>query len=96
MSLKEDISRLRDKYDELSVSFNQVGELEECNETIHNGLASYSKAMTLLADVTDLEVHRIHGKVTAFARQAQIQLKFYARWTFFTGGAGVGQLRSHL
>lgn len=54
---------MRDKYDELSASFKQAAEVEECNETLHTGLCSYSKAYSLLADINDLEVQRLHGKV---------------------------------
>lgn len=56
-------SRLRDKYDELSGLFKQAADMEECNETLFNGLGSYSKALSLLADINDMEVQRLHRKV---------------------------------
>lgn len=55
--------RLRDKFDELSGLLKQAADVEDGHETLHNGLGSYSKAMTLLADINDLEVQRLHGKV---------------------------------
>lgn len=76
--------RLRDKYDELSGLFKQAADMEECNETLHNGLGSYSKALTLLADINDLEVQRLHGKVTANGdsklKSNTINSKRISRW----------------
>lgn len=56
-------SRLRDKYDDLSLVLKNFGEAVRFNETLSNGLLNYSKAFTLLSDVRDLEVQRLHSKV---------------------------------
>lgn len=55
--------RLRDKYDELSRVFKHYADAEEFNETLFDGLTSYSKALTLLGDIKELEVQRLQSKV---------------------------------
>lgn len=55
--------RIRDKYDDLGRVLRNVGDLEMGNESFSDGLINYAKAMTLLADVTDIEVQRLQTKV---------------------------------
>lgn len=59
------LHRLRDKYDELGRLFKLIADNDEFNETTSDGLMNYSKAMTLLGDVKDIEVQRLQTKVTS-------------------------------
>lgn len=58
--------RLRDKYDDLSLILKNCSEAERSSETLSSGLLNYSKAFTLLGDVKDIEVQRLHSKVKDF------------------------------
>lgn len=57
------MSRLRDKYDDLSRVLKSYGDDVQCNETLSKGLLNYSKAYTLIGDVKDLEVQRLQTMV---------------------------------
>lgn len=62
-SFTKKTARIRDKYDELGRVLRNVGELETGNESFSDGLINYARAMTLLADVKDIEVQRLQAKV---------------------------------
>lgn len=83
------ICRLRDKYDELSALFKQTADVEECNDTLCGGLNSFSTSLTLLADINDLEVQRLHEKVIVVSAViVSLQIIQIPR----VGGPRIGQL----
>ncbi|XP_055386607.1 CBY1-interacting BAR domain-containing protein homolog [Condylostylus longicornis] len=57
------LARFRDKNDDLAKAFYQYSEGEQINKTLSNGVKSFSKALTIIADYLDLEVHRIELKI---------------------------------
>lgn len=56
-------NRIRDKYDELGRVIRNFGDSESGNATFSEGLINYAKAMTLIADLKDIEVQRMQSKV---------------------------------
>lgn len=55
--------RVRDKYDDLGRVIRNFGDTESANESFSVALVNYAKAMTLMADVKDIEVQRLQTKV---------------------------------
>lgn len=67
---------MRDKYDELSVIFKRYGDSEEFNKSLAAALNSYSRAMTQLADVKEIQVQRLQSHVTWHAHFSVLLLNF--------------------
>lgn len=55
--------RYRDAHDELAKNIKNYADDEEINESLRNGLKSFTNAMTITGDYMDINVHRMELKV---------------------------------
>lgn len=68
-------SRVRDKEDGIAKIMAHYSETEAFNLTLAQGVGGLAKAMTLLADLKDIEVRRLATKVTAELEQYETVCK---------------------
>jgi len=55
--------RYRDSFDELAKNVKSYADDEEINESLSNGLKSFTNAVTIMGDYMDINVHRLEHKV---------------------------------
>ncbi|XP_032572046.1 protein FAM92A isoform X1 [Drosophila sechellia] len=57
------MAKYRDSFDELAKSVKSYGDDEEINESLCQGLKSFTNAVTIMGDYMDINVHRLEHKI---------------------------------
>lgn len=65
-------SRYRDSFDELAKGVKSYADDEEINESLCQGLKSFTNAVTLISDYMDINVHRLEQKVHTYILNSTI------------------------
>ncbi|XP_043949885.1 CBY1-interacting BAR domain-containing protein homolog isoform X2 [Drosophila biarmipes] len=57
------MAKYRDSFDELAKNVKSYADDEEINESLSNGLKSFTNAVTIIGDYMDVKVHRLEHKI---------------------------------
>ncbi|KAH8419461.1 hypothetical protein KR222_005915 [Zaprionus bogoriensis] len=61
--LTRKMAKYRDAHDELAKNIKNYADDEEINESLCNGLKSFTNAVTITSDYLDINVHRLEAKI---------------------------------